>query len=212
MGAEGIRMIAHIMRSALLMAVLGIALMAPQLAYARGHDGLYFGGGVMTIPMFTMEDRLTTPGGNSDRINFTPGPGAFLMIGYDFPNTSWGIQMPVEWQYFRLNSQEWVNSIGTTVEAVWRLVQWSNGCEFHLLGGLGWTHFFEGQINNNTHANGMNIEVGPGFSWFFAREDTRASLTIEAPLRYIYFFGDHLSRSGTSVFSIPVRLGVTVGF
>ena len=205
-------MVSKIARSTLLIVVLGITLTAPQTVHARGHDGFYFGGGVMTVPMFTMEDRLTAPGGASDRINFLPGPGAFLNIGYDFPGTSWGIQMPIEWQYFRLNHQEWVNSIGSTVEAVWHLVQWSNGCEFHVLGGLGWTHFFEGQLYNNSRATGMNIEVGPGFSWFFARGDTRAALTIETPLRYIYFFGDHLSRSGTSVFSIPVRLGVTIGF
>ncbi len=192
--------------------VVAVSLMAPRFSHARGHDGFYFGLGPMTIPMVTTEHRLTAPGGQSERISFLPGPGAFLLIGYDIPNSSWGIQMPVEWQYFRLNRQEWVNSIGSNLEAVWRLAQWENGFEFHLVGGLGWTHFFEGSIQNRSRATGMNFGVGPGFSWFFARGDTRASLTFEVPFRIIHFFGDNLSRGGTTVMAFPVRLGVTIGF
>lgn len=204
------------MKTRLLLVVLAVTLMAlvsvPDKAHARGHDGLYIGFGLLTMPQFTTEHRMTVVGGSSPRIKFWPGFGGWLLLGYDFPNSMWGLQMPIEYQYFKLNGQEWTSQIGSTLEGVVRISQWSNGLEFHLLGGLGWTHIFEGKIGNQTAATGMTAEIGPGFSWFFKRDDTRASLTLELPLRYTYFFGNNLSRNGTSVFAIPVRLGVTVAF
>lgn len=191
-----------------LLAVMGM----PRSADARGHDGIYMGGGLLTIPQFSFDNRLTVPGGASDRVKFLPGVGGWLLLGYDIPGSMWGIQMPFEYQYFRLNGQEWTHSVGSTLEAVLRISQWANGLEFHMLGGLGWTYIFEGRINNQSANAGINAEIGPGFSWFFKRDDTRASLTLEVPLRFIYFFGNHLSANGTSVFAFPIRLGLTVAF
>lgn len=184
----------------------------PKTARGAGHQGFYGGVGALSIPMITWEDRLTRPGGSSERVYFLPGFGGWILFGYQFPDTRWGIQVPVEWQYFKMNHQEWVNQLGGTVEGVVRLVEWDNGFDFHLVGGFGMTHLFEGQIDNNSACTGIHAEIGPGFSWFFARGDVKASLTMEVPIRYIFFFGDHLSRGGTSVFAFPVRLGVTIGF
>jgi len=185
----------------------------PKKVLGAGHDGFYGGVGVLSIPMVTWEDRLTRPGGRSERVYFQPGFGGWILFGYQFPDTRWGIQVPLEWQYFKLNHQEWVNQMCGTVEGVVRLVEWDNGIDFHLVGGLGATYLFEGKINDNSSGMGMHAEIGPGFSWFFARGgDVKASLTMEVPIRYIFFFGDHLSRGGTSVFAFPVRLGVTIGF
>ena len=202
----------NIYRNILFLSMVLLFVFTAVDADARGHDGFFMGGGVLTIPMISAEDRMTAPGGDSRRVTFLPGFGGWLTFGYDFPGTSWGIQMPVEYEYFKLNDQEWTSSIGSNVEAIWRLAQASNGFEFHLLGGLGWTYLFEGQRSNRSRSTGVNFEAGPGISWFFARGDTRASLSLETPLRVIYFFGDHLSAGGTTVFAFPIRLGVTVGF
>lgn len=193
------------------MILFAIALYSPSV-HARGHDGFYMGVGPLTIPMVTTENRITAPGGASRNVTFLPGIGGFVSLGYDFPGTSWGIQMPFEYQYFKLNGDEWTSSIGSNIEAVWRLAQAANGFEFHLLGGVGWTYLFEGQIQNRSRCAGINFEVGPGLSWFFLRGETRASLSVEVPLRMIYFFGDRLSAGGTTVFAFPFRVGVTIGF
>jgi len=204
------------MKTRILLTVLAVTLVitvfAPGRAHARGHDGFYMGVGVLTMPQFSTEHRMTVLGGSSPRLKFYPGFGGWLLLGYDIPNSMWGIQMPFEYQYFKLNGQEWTSQIGSTLEAVMRVAQWANGWEFHVLGGLGWPHLFEGKIGNQTAATGMTAEIGPGFSWFFKRDDSRASLTFELPLRYTYFFGNNLSRNGTSVFAIPVRIGVTFAF
>lgn len=203
------------MRKTLIVVLLVVAALTMGMsrqADARGHDGFYIGVGALTIPMITSEHQLTVPGGSSERVKFYPGVGGWLTFGYDFPDSKWGIQMPFEYHYFKLNREEWVHSLGSNLEAVLRLVQTPGGFEFHLVGGFGWTYLMEGRLNNSTRAVGMNIELGPGISWFFARGDTRAALTLDVPFRYIYFFGDNLSAGGTSVFAAPVRLGVTIGF
>ncbi len=199
-------------RVSLLAVVISAALCLPRISHARGHDGFYMGLGALTIPMVSTEHRLTVPGGQSSNLTFRPGIGGWVLVGYDFPGTMWGIQMPFEYHYFKLNGQEWVNSFGSNVEAVIRLAQGTSGFEFHLLAGLGWTYLTEGKISNRTSNMGVNVEFGPGVSWFFARGDTRASLTFEVPLRMIYFFGDRLSANGTTVFAFPLRLGFTIGF
>lgn len=202
----------NVFRVVLPLLFLFLVVFSPRPAFARGHDGFYMGAGVLTMPMVTTEHRLTAPGGSSRRISFQPGIGGWLLVGYDFPNTMWGIQMPFEYQYFELNDQEWVHQMGSTLEGVMRLAQAANGFEFHLLFGMGWNYLTEGSIGNRSRCGGITGEFGPGISWFFARGDTRASLTIETPLRMIHYFGTHLSADGTTVFAFPIRLGLTVGF
>jgi hypothetical protein len=192
--------------------VLTSFIVIPKSASGHDHGGMYIGVGGLTIPMVSADRRLTVPGGQSERLYFRPGFGGYLLMGYDFPDSRWGIQVPVEYHYFQLNRQEWVNTLGGNVEGVVRLVEWDNGWDFHLVTGLGFTWFFEGPIKNETQDGGINVEVGPGFSWFFARGDIPASLTFEVPIRFIYFFGDRLSRDGAFVFAFPVRIGFTIGF
>ena len=186
------------------------------LTYSRttdacGHDGFYVGVGYNQLFMFTPEHRLSAT--SSKRINFGPGYGANALIGYDFCGSRWGIQLPFEFSRLKLNNSEWVNQYTTSVEGVLHLVEWQNGLDIHLLGGAGWSYLSEGSIDDRTASIGITASFGPGLSYYFSRTDTlSASVTFEAPFRYIYYFGNHLSSNGTSVMAIPLRLSIQVGF
>lgn len=192
-----------------LLLVLG-SLRAPS-ALACGHDGFYVGVGYTQLFMFTLEDRLSS--GDLGRIHFSPGFGAHALIGYDFCGSRWGIQMPFEFTRQRLNYAEWVNQFGSSLEGVFHLVEWGNGLDIHLVGGAGWAYLSEGSIQNRTASAGITVDLGPGLSYYFSRtEKISAALALEVPFRMINYFGNHLSANGTTIFAIPVRISIQVGF
>lgn len=191
--------------------VIAALLFLPASAVARGHDGFYAGVGYEQLFMYTPEHRLGA--GSQPRITFGPGFGGNAVFGYDFPNSRWGVQLPFEFASQKLNSSEWVNQFNVSVEGVVHLVEWDNGLDFHLVGGGGWTYLTEGKYSDNTSGAGFIASLGPGLSYYFSRtEKISAALAVELPLRFIYYFGDRLSRNGTAIFGIPLRLSLQVGF
>lgn len=180
-------------------------------AWACGHDGFYVGAGYEQLFLYTTESRLS--GGSLGRITFGPGFGGSALLGYDFCGSRWGIQMPFEFSRFRLNNEEWVNSLGSSLEGVLHLAQWQNGLDIHLVGGAGWSYLTEGSVPNRTANAGITASLGPGVSYFIP-DTKKVSIAIvaELPFRMIYYFGDRLSANGTTVLGIPLRLSVEVGF
>ena len=179
--------------------------------YACGHDGVYFGLGYTQNYMVTSEHRLG--GANLGRVIFGPGFGGNAVVGYDFPGSRWGIQIPFEGTSQKLNHYEWVLQFNLAAEGVVHLKEWNNGLDFHLVGGVGGTYLTEGNTNNNSAAKGIIASLGPGLSYYFTRtEKFSASLTAEIPFRMVHYFGDNLSRGGTTLFAIPGRISIQFGF
>ena len=189
--------------------MLALFVATSSKASACAHNGFYFGGGYTQQFLFTPEHRLTLGGGS--RVNFGIPISAYALWGYDFCGTRWGIQMPVEYSTFRLNRSERVGMMGASVEGVYHLVEWADGFDFHLVGGIGGQYLTEGAINDRTESVGMTVAAGPGISWFFGKNH-HFSLTSQFPLRAIIFFGNRLSANHTTVIDLPLRLGFTVGF
>ncbi|MFA5812740.1 MAG: hypothetical protein WC956_10495, partial [bacterium] len=154
-----------------LFALLSLAILStaflPKTASACGYDGFYFGFGYEQLFMVTPEHQLVA-GGNGDRISFWPSAGANAVFGYDICGTRWGVQFPIEYSRIKLNHEEWINSIGSSMEAVFRVIAWKNGLDFHLVGGVGWSYLTEGRINDNTRSWGFNIGAGPGLTYIFS--------------------------------------------
>lgn len=185
-------------------------LLTPSTIFACGHDGFYLGGGYTQLFMFTPKNRL---GASNTRVEFGPGFGAHLVLGYDFCGTRWGIQIPFEFTRQKLNSWEWVNQFGSTAEGVFHIASWKNGIDIHVVGGIGWAYLMEGPIQNSTAAAALTVDVGPGVSYYFVKSDkVTASVTGEIPLRFLYYFGNHLSSGGTPTFAVPIRISMQVGF
>jgi len=186
-------------------------ILSPCPVSACGHEGIYLGLGYTQLFMYTPEKRM--PPNGTRRVSFGPGYGLNFLVGYDFPNTRWGIQFPFEYARMKLNKAEWINYFGSSVEAVLHLVEWNNGFDFHLVGGAGWSFLSEGRFYDRSKSFGVTVGVGPGFSYYFSRtEKVSASVTFEMPVRYVHYFGDRLSRNGTSVVQFPVRISMQVGF
>ncbi len=161
--------------------------------------------------MYTPEHRLNPV--TSRRVNFGPGYGGHATFGYDFKGSRWGIQMPFEVARLKLNKTEWVTYLGSTMEGVFHIKEWSNGVDFHIQGGVGWAFLTEGRDNDQTRSWGITASIGPGFSYYFARtEKVSGALAVEVPFRYIYFLGDRLSSNGTSVIAFPIRISMQIGF
>jgi hypothetical protein len=194
--------------SAMLLALL------PLSAHARGHDGFFIGGGYEQLVMYTPEYRLSGAAQppTNERVSFGPGFGAHLLVGYDFKNSRWGVQMPFDYSYFKLNHEEWVHFFQIGAEGILHLASWDNGIDVSLVGGAGASLLPEGPLKNNTGAKGMYVGAGPAFNYFFARGATKGSLYVQIPIRAVIFFGDNLSKSHTTALSIPIRLGISVGF
>jgi len=194
-----------------LIVVLSSLSLASSFAHACGHEGFFMGIGYAQLFQYTTEDENNLVA--SRRINFGPGYGASAVVGYDFKGSRWGIQLPFEYAALKLNRSEWVNSLSNEVEAILHLVEWSNGLDFHLVGGAGWTYLSEGSINNQTKSFGVIASLGPGFSWFFSRtEKISGALALEIPFRFVHYFKDHLSKGGTTAVAFPIRLTMQVGF
>jgi hypothetical protein len=186
---------------------------APKLTEACGHDGFFIGGGYQQMFMYTPEDQLTGGGGIvSQQIKFGPGFGMHLLLGYDFEGSRWGIQAPLGYSYIRLNEAEWVHYFDIDVEGILHLAYWENGVDLYLVGGAGGSFLTEGSVSNNSRASGINVGIGPGFSYFFARGKNKGSLYIQVPVRMVHFFGNNLSSNGTTLLQVPIRLGISVGF
>jgi hypothetical protein len=178
---------------------------------ACGHEGIFIGLGYTQLFMYTPEHQINKVA--SERIKFGPGFGANAVVGYDFKDSRWGIQMPFEYARLKLNGDEWVDSFGTELEAILHIVEWGNGLDFHLIGGAGWTYLTEGKIDNQSNSLGVVASLGPGLSWFFSRtEKVSAALNFEVPIRYVHYFKDRLSANGTSALAVPIRLTMQIGF
>jgi len=183
----------------------------PSTSFACGHEGVYVGAGYMQLFMYTPEKQLNSY--ISERIKTSPGYGATALVGYDFKGTRWGIQAPFEFSRFKLNKSEWVNYYGMSIEAVFHIIEWQSGLEIHMVGGGGWAYLSEGHDYNNSRGHAVTADLGPGLSYYFSMtEKVSASIALEIPFRFTHFFGDHLSRSGTSFAAFPVRLMFEVGF
>lgn len=179
--------------------------------FACGHNSFYLGAGYEQLFMYTSEDRLSA--GELGRITFTPGYGGNVVLGYDFCGSRWGIQIPFEMTRQKLNHQEWVNQMGSSIEGVLHLAEWSNGIDVHLVGGVGWSYISEGSLDNRGAGTGITVSFGPGISYFFHRtEKFSSAIVFEVPLRVINYFGEHLSAKGTTLFAVPLRLSVQFGF
>lgn len=185
----------------------------PAQTKACGHDGFFLGGGYQQMFMYTSEDQLAAAGGfRSQQITFGPGFGLHLLAGYDFEGSRWGIQAPLGYSYIKLNKAEWVHYFDIDAEGIFHLAYWDNGIDIYLVGGGGGSFLTEGSINNNSAAAGINVGIGPGLSYFFARGKTKGSLYIQVPVRMVHFFGNNLSAGGTTLLQVPIRLGLSVGF
>ena len=202
--------IKRLLFSAAMVFLLLLPPLLPQ-ALACGHEGVYFGGGYTQLFMYSPGDLQT--GNLGQKVHMSPGYGANAVVGYDFCGTRFGIQMPFEFTMQRLNRQEWVPQIGSTLEGVLHLAEWSNGIDIHLVGGVGWSYLFEGEIQNHSRGAAITGDFGPGLSYYFFRNNkVSTALTAEAPFRIQYYFGDHLSPNGTTFVSFPIRLSIQVGF
>lgn len=193
--------------------LLGLtAFLASQLptgTHACGHDGFYMGMGYTQLFMVTSERRL----GSNQRITFGPGMGANAVFGYDFCGSRWGIQAPFEFTRQRLNHLEWVNQFNLSLEGVVHLAEWANGIDLRLIGGAGWSYLTEGKIDDRTSGTGIIAHFGPGFAYYFSKtEKVTAAIVTEVPFRMIHYFGDRLSAGGTTIFAIPIRISLQVGF
>lgn len=181
---------------------------------ACGHDGFYLAAGYEQLVMFSREDRLVRSGVNLNpqRVVFGPGFGAHVMFGYDYEGTRWGWQVPFEYSYIKLNKQEYLHYFSTALEPVLHLAVWPNGVVFSVIPTLGISVLPDGEIDDGTQGFGVNFGLGPKLSYFFARGDVRGSVYLQVPLRAVYVFEDNLSRDGTTLFAVPIRLGLSVGF
>jgi len=179
---------------------------------AAGHDGFFLGGGYQQLFMYTTEHQLTFAGANSSKITFGPGFGANILIGYDLTKSRWGFQFPFEYSYLKLNKTEYVHYFGFSTEGILHLRWWKNGVDLNLVGGIGYSNLLEGPVDNNTNAQGINFGVGPGFNYFFARDKIKGSIYVQMPIRMVYFFGNNLSASHTIALSVPIRIGLSIGF
>lgn len=204
------------LKARFLVVVCVLSLVMPVFArqtLACGHDSFYMGLGYEQIFMYTPEGQYSGAGANLGRITFSPGFGGLLILGYDFCGSRWGIQMPFEFTRQRLNHFEWVNQFGSTLEGVLHLVEWGNGIDIHIVGGVGWSYLTEGSAKNRTSSTGLTVDVGPGFSYYFSRTDkVSAALSFEVPFRLINYFNDRLSKNGTTIVAVPLRLMLQVGF
>lgn len=180
-------------------------------SHACGHEGVFFGLGYEQLIMYTPEKQLNAV--TSERINFGPGFGATALVGYDIKGTRWGVQLPFEYSRLKLNHDEWVNYFGAELEGIFHIKEWKSGLDFHLVGGVGWGFLSEGDVYNNSKNNGITASLGPGLSYFFSRtEKVSGAVSLEIPFRFVNFFGNHLSRGGTSVGALPIRLTMQIGF
>lgn len=195
--------------------VSGLVLLAapflPTAALACGHDGVYFGLGFEEMYMVTTEHRLGA--GNQPRVHFSPGFGANAILGYDFCGSRWGIQAPFEYSRQKFDYAEWVDQFNISFEGVVHLAEWSNGVDIRLVGGAGWSYLSEGKLSNRSTAKGIIAQFGPGLAYYFSRtEKVSAALVAELPFRMIHYFGENLSSHGTTLFAVPLRLSLQVGF
>lgn len=205
-------MLRNLLKTTVILAFIASAIAAgPSISYACGHEGFYLGVGYEQLLMYTPEKQLNAV--TSERINFGPGFGATFLVGYDIKGTRWGVQLPFEYSRLKLNHDEWVNYFGAGLEGVFHIKEWKSGIDFHLVGGVGWAYLSEGDVYNNSKNNGITASIGPGFSYFFTRtEKVSGAVSLDVPFRFVNFFGDHLSRGGTSVGALPIRLTLQIGF
>lgn len=197
----------------LLLLLFPIFILFETPSFACGHEGAYAGIGYEQLFMYTPEDQLSPRSGTSQRVTFGPGYGGTALVGYDFKGSRWGMQFPFEYSILKLNGDEWVNYFGVSGEAVFHIKEWSNGLDFHLVGGVGWAYLTEGKYYDQTKSNGITASLGPGLSYYFTRtEKISGSVTLEVPFRFTNFFKDRLSKGGTSVAAFPIRLMMQIGF
>lgn len=196
--------------SALLLCLVPIAFAwMPSAAIACGHDGVYAGLGYTQMFMYTSENRL----GSNQKITFSPGMGGNAVVGYDFCGSRWGIQLPFEFARQKLNHLEWVNQFNLSLEGVVHLAEWANGIDLRLVGGAGWSYLSEGKYDDRTSGTGIIAHFGPGFAYYFSRtEKVSAALVAEIPFRMVHYFRDRLSSNGTTIFAVPIRISLQVGF
>ncbi|PIR25758.1 MAG: hypothetical protein COX62_02075 [Deltaproteobacteria bacterium CG_4_10_14_0_2_um_filter_43_8] len=177
------------------------------------RDGWYFAGGYEQHVFYSRDHRKAAVGVPSSKITFGPGFGLHVMGGYHFPQSRFGIQVPIDYSNVELNRRERINTISVSAEGVMHLKEWENGAELHLLSGLGTIYFDEGEVDNKSRDVGALASFGAGISVYFNQQKKNATaLNIEVPLQAIYFPRDRLSGSGTFVFSVPIRVGVLVRF
>ncbi len=194
---------------------LGLIALLATLAFsfdalACGHEGPFVGLGYNQLFMFTNANRLNSA---NQKVNFGPGFGANLVLGYDIKDTRWGVQIPFEFSWLKLNRQEWVNSIQSGAEAIFHIKQWNSGIDIHLIGGAGFAYLTEGKVSDRSKSWGATASIGPGLSYFFAMsEHVSGAVALEVPLRYIRYFGNHLSSGGANAFAVPIRVSMQVGF
>lgn len=181
-----------------------------QRLEACGHNSFYLGAGYTQLFMYTPQNQR---GNTNENVTFGPGFGVNALVGYDFCNSRWGIQMPFEFTRQRLNRFEWVSQVGSSVEGVLHLAEWQSGLDIHLVGGAGWTYISEGKVRDNTAAKGITASLGPGLSYYFSRTDkVSAAVVFEVPFKLIHYFGTHLSSGGTTLIAFPMRVSMQVGF
>jgi hypothetical protein len=188
-----------------------VALTCPHLkALACGHEGPFVGIGYNQLFMYTPQKQYMN---TSSRISFSPGYGGNLTFGYDFQGTRWGIQIPAEYARIKLNGNEWVNSIQASAEGIFRIKQWDNGVDFHLVGGFGWSYLSEGKVYNRSQSNGITGGIGPGVSYFFSMtEKISGAVVAEVPIRAVYFVSGHLSSGKAVALDVPIRISMQIGF
>ena len=181
-------------------------------AWPCGHEGWYVGAGYTQLLQYSPDNQLTAAGAATRKIDWRTRWGAYGKVGYDWCGSRWGIEVPFSYNRQKLNRSEMVNIFGVDANAVFHIVETTGGADFYWIGGMGMNIVTDGQIKNNTGAGGINVNFGPGFQYFLKKTKPKVAIGVSVPVKYTYYFGNHLSRSGTSVFGFPIQVGFTIGF
>jgi len=196
-----------------LFAVCLFSLLYSRALFACGHEGWYAGAGYSQLLQYSPDNQLL--GGGlvpSGRVDWRTRWGATVKGGYDFCGTRWGIEIPFSYDRQKLNRSEMVHVIGIDANAIFHIVETKKGADFYWIAGTGVNLVTEGRLNNNSGDAGINFNFGPGFQYFLKQDKPKVALGISVPFKYTLYFGNHLSRNGTSVFGFPIHVGFTIGF
>jgi len=120
--------------------------------------------------------------------------------------------MPFEYARLKLNRSEWVNQFGSSVEGVLHLLQWKNGLDLRLVGGMGWVYLTEGSISDRTASFGLTQARVPVLRGILQAQ-TKSALRWWGKCPFAtHIISATISANGTSVLALPIRISVQVGF
>lgn len=175
----------------------------------RGH--FFIEGGYFHNFLWSWENQ-TAAGGN---IKFSRGFGASVAGGYNFYG-HFGVRLPAYFGWHSLRTRGTAGAEGQVVNTgaqVQGLYRWfkspKNRWDPYIGVGAGIDLLTEGTREDNTGGFGVSFTLPIGVKYFF-KEDI--AVMLEAPIRFIRFFGDKLTAGGTSVLATPPWLALSYKF